>query len=311
VRRFVVLAAVGLALAGCGGAEEELQPDPDASAGAAAAAPASSSAAPAAGQSDAAPAPLAGSSPAGSAPASAARAGADPGSSPIDEEVDGATLWVTRSAGAELLLSTRVEAGATVVQVLDGAAEIETRYGGRYVTSIAGVKENTDRQEDWFFLINGIEPDVGAAEIKVADGDVIWWDLRSWVDGGAVHPAATVGAFPRPFHRGWKGAVRPVEVIAPPELSDSAATMRDFLGLAPPDDPDSEPHRFVLEVRDDISGAELSATMGNKNGSPVTFVLAGSEAAIRATVASLIERPESIAHRYSATFDAAGQVING
>jgi hypothetical protein len=214
-------------------------------------------------------------------------------------------------AGAELLLSTQVDAGATVVQVLDGAAEIETRYGGRYVTSIEGVKENTDRQEDWFFLVNGIEPDVGAAEIKVADGDVIWWDHRSWEDAGAVHPAATVGAFPHPFHRGWKGAVRPVEVIAPPQLLDSGATMRDYLGAAPPDDPDAEPHRFVLEVRDDMSGAELSASMGNKNGSAVTFVLAGTEAAIRATVASLIERPELIAHHYSATFDAAGQVING
>ncbi len=311
MRRLVALAAVGLALAGCGGAGEELQSDPDASPGAAAAAPASPSAAPAVGQSDVAQAPSEAASPAGSAPSSAARTGADPVSSSVDEEVDGATLWVTRSAGSELLLSTQVEAGATVVQVLDGAAEIETRYGGRYVTSIAGVKENTDRQEDWFFLVNGIEPDVGAAEIKVADGDVIWWDHRSWVDGGAVHPAATVGAFPRPFHRGWKGAIRPVEVIAPPELSDSAAAMRDYLDAAPPDEPDAEPHRFVLEVRDGMSGAELSASMGNKNGSAVTFVLAGTEDAIRATVATLIERPESIAHHYSATFDSAGQVIDG
>ena len=218
------------------------------------------------------------------------------------------TIWVTRKAGAELLRDERVKPGLTAIQAVDLAADVETRYGGRFVSSIDGISSDLDGQEDWFFLINGIEPDVGAAEIKVGDGDLVWWDYRSWIDS-AAHPAVAVGAFPHPFHRGWKGVVRPVEVVAPVALAEVSAELESFLAQSTPDDADAEPHRFALELRPEAEGAELSATMGSKNGSAVTFVLSGNELALNAAARALIASPQIIARRYTASFDAAGRVI--
>ena len=33
---------------------------------------------------------------------------------------------------------------------------------------------------DWFFFVNGIEADVGAAEYELSPGDVVQWDYRDW-----------------------------------------------------------------------------------------------------------------------------------
>ena len=109
-----------------------------------------------------------------------------------------------------------------------------------------------------------------AAELKVVDGDLdLVGSTASWIDSaGAVHPLPPLWVrFRSPFHRGWKSAVRPVEVIAPPEpLGDSGARMLDFLcprrqRTRRPGS--SEPHRFVLELRPEASAARSSrATMG-------------------------------------------------
>jgi hypothetical protein len=236
---------------------------------------------------------------------------ATPASAPVETPVDNdsVVVWVTQGAGAELVLEGRVDPGRTAIQAVATLAEVDTRYGGRYVSGIEGLSSDLDGQSDWFFLVNGIEPDVGAAEVKVEAGDVVWWDYRGWADG-APHPAAVVGAFPRPFHRGWKGAVRPVQVDAPAELTDLAAELEAFLTPGAPDDPDAKPHRFVLEIQPGATAAELSASMGARNGSPVTFVLAGNETAVRAAGEALIASPEIVAYRYTATFDDAGQVLD-
>ena len=107
------------------------------------------------------------------------------------------------------------------------------------------------------------------------------------------YPAAVVGAFPRLFYLGLKGAVRPVQVDAPAELTDLAAELEAFLTPGAPDDPDAKPHRFVLEIQPGATAADLSASMGPRNGSPVTFVLAGNETAVRAAGEALIASPRS------------------
>lgn len=291
--RFVVaLAALALALAACGGSEGE--PLPSSASELTVASPPAAS--------DPAGEPETDESP---EPAVAER---EPENDGAAAEDGGVTLWVSRGDGTELIMEQRVDSGGTIIQALDRAADIETRYGGRFVTEIEGIGDSSGEQEDWFFLVNGIEPDVGAAEVKTGDGDVVWWDYRSWIDGGA-HPAAVVGAFPYPFHRGWKGAVRPVEVTAPAELGESATALENFLGATPPDDPEAEPHRFVLELDPGGVGARLSASMGSKNGSPVTFVLSGTENAVVAAVAALIETPTMLERRYTAAFDEQGRVV--
>ncbi len=56
-----------------------------------------------------------------------------------------ATLWVTRDRGAEVLLDARVDAGQTLMRALASKAEVETRYGGRFVQSIDGLAGSLER----------------------------------------------------------------------------------------------------------------------------------------------------------------------
>lgn len=223
------------------------------------------------------------------------------GDSPAEQ--GSATLWVTRDRGAEVLLTATVPAGQTVVQALDGEAEIETRYGGRFVQAIDGVEGNLARQEDWFFFVNGIEPDVGGTEVVLEPGDVAWWDFRSWEQEAEAF--VVVGAFPMPFTRGWRGTTRPVEVRAPPELADAADALRPVLGGSG----SGSPNVFELAVDPGVDGAELTAQRALANDAPVTFRLVGSETAVRAAALALAADPAIVRYRYSARFDESGAVI--
>ena len=161
---------------------------------------------------------------------------------------------MTRDGGSEVILTTTVPAGLTVLQALDREADIETRYGGRYVQAIEGVEGSLARQKDWFYFLNGIEPDVGATEVRLRPGDVAWWDFRSWAEQMAA--PVVVGAFPEPFLHGFDGRTRPASVQAPAELAEAAAALEALLAAAAGA---GEPNVFVLEVRDGATGATLRA----------------------------------------------------
>lgn len=128
-----------------------------------------------------------------------------------------AELLVTRDYGAETLVEASVSdppAAETVIRLLDREADIATRYGGGFVQSIEGVEGGTDdgRSFDWFFYVNGVESEVGAAEVEVRGGDRIWWDHRDWTD--AMRVPAVVGSWPEPFVRGAGGGPVAVECAA-------------------------------------------------------------------------------------------------
>jgi Domain of unknown function (DUF4430) len=112
-----------------------------------------------------------------------------------------ATLWVTRDRGSHLVYSGTVPAGLTAMQALDRKLDITTRYGGRFVQSIGGIDGSVTGRRDWFYFLDGIEGDRSAAETKLHDGDVEWWDYRSW-RGKAISVPFVVGAYPHPFLRG-------------------------------------------------------------------------------------------------------------
>jgi Domain of unknown function (DUF4430) len=213
-----------------------------------------------------------------------------------------ASLWVTRDRGAEVVLTATVPAGLTVLQALDREADVETRYGGRFVQAIDGIAGSLADQRDWFYFVNGIEPDVGAAEVELGPGDVAWWDYRSWRRGQEA--PVVVGAFPMPLSRGWAGTARPIELRYAPELADAAEALRAVLGGGG----DGEPNVFELVVAEG-SGAELTATRGPANDSPVTFRLAGSPGAVRAAARALARDPSIVRYRYTARFDEQGRVV--
>ena len=117
-----------------------------------------------------------------------------------------ATLWVTRDRGATVLHDEKVPAGVTVLQALDRVADIETRYGGRFVQAVDGIEGSLDRGDDWFYYVNGYLAERGAAEYRLRDGDVAWWDYRDWAGGGEREDRVVVGAFPEPFLHGYGNA---------------------------------------------------------------------------------------------------------
>ena len=131
------------------------------------------------------------------------------------EERDGAAeVRVTRDFGHERLGQTRsdpVREGQTVMRLLRSRFDVNTRYGGRFVQAIDGLKgRGTGGRRDWFYFVNGTEAAVGAAEYELSPGDVVQWDYRRW--DGAMRVPAIVGAYPEPFVHGHEGKRLPVRV---------------------------------------------------------------------------------------------------
>jgi uncharacterized protein DUF4430 len=124
-----------------------------------------------------------------------------------------ATLWVTRDRGTHVVYAGSVPAGLNGIQTVERKLKVTTRYGGRFVQSIAGVSGSLGAQRDWFFYVNGIEGGRSAAEVRVHPGDVLWWDYRHWT-GSTMEIPVVAGAYPEPFlHAG------PTSVVGDPSLA--------------------------------------------------------------------------------------------
>jgi hypothetical protein len=97
------------------------------------------------------------------------------------------------------------------MRMLRSNFDITTRFGGRFVQSIDGLSgAAAGGQVDWFFWVNGVEADKGAAEWKLDPGDRVQWDRRDWT--AAMRVPAIVGSYPAPFTSGVEGKRRPVRV---------------------------------------------------------------------------------------------------
>lgn len=163
------------------------------------------------------------------------------------ESRGGAGLIVTRDYGSEVLLE-RSDVGltesSTAMRVLDGAAGVETAYGGGFVQSVDGIAGGGrgGRSLDWFYSVNGVVAERGSAEFPLADGDTVWWDYRDWTD--AMQVGAVVGVWPAPFSTGYDGRRWPTAVeCATSERICSAVEERlraDGADLAPTEDRSSD-----------------------------------------------------------------------
>ena len=122
---------------------------------------------------------------------------------------------MTREFGATPVLERAVgdvTESDTVMRVLEGNAEISTRYGGGFVQSIEGVEEaqRGGHPYDWFFYVDGVESPIGAADYALHGGERIWWDYRDWA--ATIRVPAVVGSWPAPFADGYEGKRHPVAV---------------------------------------------------------------------------------------------------
>ncbi len=203
-----------------------------------------------------------------------------------------AALWVTRDRGATVVLVRTVPAGLTAIEALDREADVDTRYGGRFVQSIEGIEGSVSQRRDWFWFLNGIEADRSGADYRLHPGDVEWWDFRSWRE--SIREPVVVGAFPEPFLHGYDGKTRPVAVRYAPGRERPARAIARLLhatSVGPLSDPAprdanvfytvSGRERFTASLRESDGGA----------GSPVRFTLAGD-------AAELARHPDRFRYRY-------------
>ena len=196
-----------------------------------------------------------------------------------------ATVWVTRDRGAHVLHTARVPAGLTAMQGLARVAEVSTSYGGRYVRSIDGLAEHG--RDSWFYYVNGYLADRGAAEYRLHDGDVEWWDYRSWTDPG--QDPVVAGAFPEPFLHGYGGERRPAVVVALDRALGRRLARFVHGRLASRGPPGAN----VLEVLPRVRPRLSVRALRSQPGAPVRFVLDAAFAR------RLLAEPALVRHRYA------------
>jgi uncharacterized protein DUF4430 len=193
-----------------------------------------------------------------------------------------AELWITRDRGSEVVLSTTVPAGISALEALRRKTDVETRYGGRFVQAIDGIEGDIAGQHDWFYFVNGYEADISAADYELHNGDVLWWDHRSWE--GEMRQPAVVGAFPEPFLHGWGGKKRPAVVRGPP--GDVSEGIAELVG-ADVNEALEGANELVL-----VPGSGFRARLEGSPGDPVVFELGLRDAE------RLLDDPSLARYRY-------------
>ena len=193
-----------------------------------------------------------------------------------------ATLWVTRDRGATLMLDTAVPAGQTLLRALRSKADVDTRYGGRFVQSIDGIDGSLAHHRDWFWIVNGYVGGTSAAEYRLRPGDIAWWDYRDWA-GDAETLEIVVGAFPEPFRHGFEGRTRPAAVRYAPGRRLEARRIAKRIGAT-----DVRP--IGVSVPEEANLVELARgsggvraalrTPGRGAGAPVQLTVSGSAEAL-------------------------------
>lgn len=118
-------------------------------------------------------------------------------------------LVVTHNFGTEVVFDSFLDlnGACSALELTEMNLEVETSYGGSFVNSIngknsgyTGKKGQEKKNTDWFLYYNGILAAAGAADIKIANGDTVWWDYHDW--GFSSFTPAMIGAFPQPLSRG-------------------------------------------------------------------------------------------------------------
>jgi len=100
------------------------------------------------------------------------------GTTVADETVK---LLVTKDFGAQIIITKQVAINKdwNIIDLLNSSAKIETKWNGSFINSIEGLESNKggilSERRDWFYYINGICANVGAAD----------YTLKSETEGGA------------------------------------------------------------------------------------------------------------------------------
>lgn len=151
----------------------------------------------------------------------------------IQTEPDQVRVIATRDFGKELIFdkTVQIDAKATAMDALQKAAQVETKYGGGFVSSIDGISSEyggaDSKKKDWFFYINGMVSNVGAGDYVLKEGDIEHWDFRDWSYQQFV--PAIIGSYPQPFLSGFRTSVSPTLVVYEATFHKEAESLVDDL----------------------------------------------------------------------------------
>lgn len=144
--------------------------------------------------------------------------------SPVTAKV---TLAITQHFGQSVLHTStpQISKSESVMALLEKEAAVDLAYDGGFVQSIKGISSQkstaTSKARDWFYYVNGVLSDVGAADYTLKEGDAIWWDYHEW--GGYSFTPAVIGQYPEPFKQGFRENGGALILFAPTEGGKEAA----------------------------------------------------------------------------------------
>jgi hypothetical protein len=143
------------------------------------------------------------------------------------------SVVITTNFGEPALVeqTVTVEEGISALDVLPQVTSVETKYGGGFVSSIAGLSSRYggagSQKEDWFFYINGMAVNTGAGAYLLLPGDVEHWDYHDWSFRQFI--PAIIGDFPEPFLHGHGGQIYPTLVVYQDGREEAARRIADRL----------------------------------------------------------------------------------
>jgi uncharacterized protein DUF4430 len=243
-----------------------------------------------------------------------------------------ASIWVTRDYGKTLLHTFRATPGQEAIKALERTADVSTAYGGRFVQGIDGLKGDQSRSRAWLYLINGVDPGVGAGDYTLHAGDVEWWDYRYWAN--MISTSAAIGAWPEPFLHGFDGHKPQVDVsglscagavadslkaqgVATVSHSSPYSVLVTAFADAPVELGEWQGRGLTVALRDGqvlvYHGAHALIAAYSPTGQPissVTLVVAGDTDQAACSAADLLaHHPSAVKRTYAVALDGSGHVV--
>jgi hypothetical protein len=146
-----------------------------------------------------------------------------------DQETISATIIITKNFGREVIQENAITipVGSSALDVLKKVAEVETSYGGGFVTSINNMKSGyPDEKSDWFYYVNGFFANKGASNYIITEGDFIRWDYHNWE---SQSQSAILADYPKHFVKGYGGKISPTVIIYDDEFFTEASKLKKQL----------------------------------------------------------------------------------
>jgi len=144
------------------------------------------------------------------------------------KEIIEVNIAITENFGRELVQENtiKISSGSSALDALKSVSQIETKYGGSFVTSINGIKSGFPEDHyDWFFYVNGFLAKDGGSSYIIRGGDSIQWDYHNWES--EYHQSAIIGDYPKYFINGYAGSKSPTIIVFENEFLDEASKIRD------------------------------------------------------------------------------------